>query len=69
MPGMLSIAALAERVKDLDGWRCRGDRDRRRCGIGARDGSVLRLAHPVVDVTGAGVADRRSNRARHANGR
>jgi len=38
MPGMLSIAALAERVKDLDGWRCRAT------AVVAGAASVLALA-------------------------
>jgi apolipoprotein N-acyltransferase len=38
MPGMLSIAALADRVKDLDGWRCRAT------AVVAGAASVLALA-------------------------
>ena len=38
MPGMLSIAALAERLKGLDGWRCRA------AAVVAGAASVLALA-------------------------
>lgn len=38
MPGMLSIAALAERLKGLDGWRCRS------AAVVAGAASVLALA-------------------------
>ena len=59
MPGNLSIAALAERVKGLGGWRRRAAAVVAGAASVAGDGAVLRLARALAHAAGTGLADRR----------